>query len=380
MTADLLVVGGGPAGAALAVPLAEAGWRVTLVEREAGPHDKVCGEFLSHEALLYLAALGIDPAKLGAVPIRRVRLAGRRIEAAVDLPFPAASLSRRVLDEALLTRATTAGVRVLRGRRVVVLEPGTAGFAARLDDGATLVGRQAALATGKHDLRGYRRPAGGHGDLVGFKWHVRLAAAEARALAGHVELMLFAGGYAGLEPIEGGLANLCLVVRRSRLTALGGGWPALLDHVAHTIPALGRRLAAAEMMHARPLAIAAIPYGFVAVSGDVVPGLWRLGDQAAVIPSFAGDGLSLALHSARLAADHLLDGRSSVAFQARLADEVGGQVRRATGLSRLLVRPAAQGGLLLAARALPNLMSLVARATRVPAPALLVSGQPRALL
>ena len=85
MTDRLLVVGGGIAGAALAIPLAEAGWRVTLVEREAGPHDKVCGEFLSREARLYLRALGIDPATLGAVPIQRVRVAGRRGDAAVDL-------------------------------------------------------------------------------------------------------------------------------------------------------------------------------------------------------------------------------------------------------------------------------------------------------
>jgi flavin-dependent dehydrogenase len=372
MTADLLVAGGGPAGTALAIPLAEAGWRVTLVEREAGPHDKVCGEFLSHEAMLYLAALGIDPFALGAVPIRRVRLAGRRLEAAVGLPFPAASLSRRALDEALLARAVAAGVRVRRGRRVLALEPGADGFSARLDDGTVLTGGQAALATGKHDLRGHRRPIGRHGDLIGFKTHYRLAGDQAKALAGHVELMLFADGYAGLEPIEGGLANLCLVVRQSRLAALGGAWPALLDHVTRAVPALGRRLAGAAAAEARPLAIAAIPYGFVARATDGLPGLWRLGDQAAVIPSFSGDGLSIALHSARLAADHLRLGRSSAQFQARLAAEVGSQVARATLLSRALVHPAAQGGLLLAARLLPWTMRLSARATRVPTAALLV--------
>lgn len=369
MTGELLVIGGGLAGAGLAIPLAEAGWRVTLVEREAGPHDKVCGEFLSREAVLYLRALGVDPVSLGAVPIARVRVAGRRGDAAVDLPFAAASLSRRVLDEALLARAVAAGVTLHRGRRVMALDQG---FIARLDDGSPLRALQVALATGKHDLRGHRRPPGRQNDLVGFKRHFRLAPDQSKALAGHVELMLFADGYAGLEPIEDGLANLCLVVRQRRLTALGGAWPALLDHVARAVPLLGRRLAGAEGMGARTLAIATIPYGHVAAPAQ--PGLWRLGDQAAVMPSFSGDGMSIALHSARLAADHLLAGRSSTAFQTRLAADVGTQVRRATLLSQALVHPGAQGGLLLAARVLPGLMNLVARATRVPERALLVAG------
>jgi menaquinone-9 beta-reductase len=371
---ELLVIGGGLAGTGLAIPLAQAGWRVTLVEREAGPHDKVCGEFLSHEAMLYLRALGVDPVALGAVPIARVRIAGRRGDAAVGLPFAAASLSRRVLDEALLARAAAAGVTLRRGRRVVALDDGFRdGFTARLDDGTHLAAPQVALATGKHDLRGHRRPPGCQNDLVGFKRHYRLGPDQAQALAGHVELMLFADGYAGLEPIEQGLANLCLVVRRRRLAALGGTWDPLLDHVSRAVPLLGRRLAGAEAIGARTLAIATIPYGHIAPPAQ--PGLWRLGDQAAVVPSFSGDGMSIALHSARLAADYLLSGRSSVEFQTRLAADVGAQVRRATILSRALVHPGAQGGLLLAARMLPGLMALAARATRVPDGALLAAGE-----
>ena len=362
---SILVVGGGLAGAGFAIRLAEAGLAVTLVEREAGPHDKVCGEFLSREAVYYLTALGVDPVALGAVPIRRVRIAGRRGDAAVDLPFAALSLSRRVLDEALLARAAAVGVALRRGRRVVALERG---FAARLDDGTSLAADQVALATGKHDLRGHRRPPGRQNDLVGFKRHFRLQPGEARALAGHVELMLFSDGYAGLEPIERGLANLCLVIRQHRLTGSGGNWPAVLDQVTRAVPLLGRRLAGAEPVGSRALAVSTIPYGYVAAPAE--PGLWRLGDQAAVIPSFSGDGMSIALHSARLAADHLLAGLSSQAFQERLAADVGAQVRRATLLSQALVRPAAQAGLLMAARALPGLMARVAEATRIPPAAL----------
>ena len=72
----VLVIGGGIAGAALAIQLSQSGQKVTLVEKTAGPHHKVCGEFLSHEALGYLAGLGIDLVRHGAVPITTVCLAG----------------------------------------------------------------------------------------------------------------------------------------------------------------------------------------------------------------------------------------------------------------------------------------------------------------
>ena len=361
---EVLVIGGGLAGAALALRLARAGRAVTLVEREIGAHDKVCGEFLSGEALGYLRALGLDVAALGAAPIGTVALARGHGFVASPLPFPARSLSRRVLDEALLAAAARSGVVLRRGRRVTALERGPVGWIARLDGGGEIAAPHAFLATGKHDLRGWRRPPGPQGDLVGFKLHWRLAGEEAAALDGRVELSLFTGGYAGLEPVEDGGANLCLLVRRTRLAALGGSWPSLLAAIRQECPALDRRLDKAEPRHERPLAAAAIPYGYVAARAD---GLWRLGDQAAVIPSFAGDGMAIALHSAALAADAFLAGESADLFQARLHRELAPQVRRATLLSQAMVRPWGQAVLGALAGFDPRLMARVAARTRIAA-------------
>ena len=75
------------------------------------------------------------------------------------LPFPAASLTRKALDTALIAEAIAAGVRLERGRSVQALVRTTSNvWQATLDDGTTHEAPTAFLATGKHDLRGYARP------------------------------------------------------------------------------------------------------------------------------------------------------------------------------------------------------------------------------
>jgi flavin-dependent dehydrogenase len=365
MLRNAVVVGGGPAGAALATLLGRAGRAVTLVEREAGPHDKVCGEFISGEAAAYLRGLGVDLAGLGAVRIDRVVLAARGGPAEATLPFPAFSLSRRRLDEALLERAAEASVELIRGRRVRALKRSDSGWRAMIDGGEDVEAEAAFLATGKHDLKGLKRAPGLHGDLVGFKMHMRLDPRQTAALSGAVELHLFPGGYAGLEPIEDGLANLCLVADLRRLGQ--PAFPKLLETVRQSCPLLDERLAGAQWLWPRPLAIASIPYGHVASAED---GVWRLGDQAAVIPSFAGDGLGIALHSAHPAAAAYMAGQSAAAFQISLAKDLRIRVKGAALLSRLLIQPWAQGLAVGATRLRPQLLSAAAAYTRIPETAL----------
>lgn len=359
------MIGGGPAGASLAAHLAQAGRDVVVIEREAGPAHKVCGEFVSVEAAGYLSRLGIDLAGLGAVPIRTVRLWKGAWGAQARLPFPAWSLSRKVLDEAILERAEGFGAKVRRGARASGVEKSPNGWRIHsvgdLDEAADLF-----LAVGKHDLKGWRRPPGRQSDLVGFKLHWRLTPAAAAMGEGASELFLFPGGYAGLEPVEGGAANLCVLVRKSALKAAGGGWDGVLEHMRRTNPSLDARLSGAGPLWPRPLAIAALPYGHLHPGG----GPWRLGDQAAVIPSFAGDGLAIALHSARRAAEAYLTGEGAEAFHRRLAADLRGQMERAVWLSRAMVRPWSQTALAAAAQAWPDVLSLTARGTRISRAAL----------
>src|SRR5690606_3271673 len=112
MNNETVVIGGGPAGSAAAIHLARHGMPVRLLERQPGPHHKVCGEFISYEAAQSLANLGVDLPALGAVPIHQVRFYNGDKELTFNLPFTAWSLSRCTLDSVLLKQAESAGAMV----------------------------------------------------------------------------------------------------------------------------------------------------------------------------------------------------------------------------------------------------------------------------
>ena len=358
--AQIVIAGGGPAGASAACRLARAGRPVTLIERDRAPGHKICGEFISGEALADLAEMGIDVTSLGASRIGAMRLVHRSRVAEGRLPFTAAGLSRLALDEALLRRATHFGADVQRGIRVRSAEPG-----ALQTDAGPLAAHTLLLATGKHDLRGLQRPVAEKPDaLVGFKMHFRLSPSQRAALAGHVEIILFRGGYAGLQMVEHDTANLCLLVERARY---GGDWSALLGALTDEDAHLARRMEGATACWDRPLTIARVPYGFVHAGADR-PGVYRLGDQAAVIPSFCGDGMAIALHSAKLAATAVLAGQTEAAYHRALRRDAGPPVRLAFGLYRLTRAPALRTAVVRAAQAWPGLLASVARRTRVAPP------------
>jgi menaquinone-9 beta-reductase len=362
---EVLVIGGGVAGCAAAIALSRKGRSVTLIEREPTPRHKVCGEFLSGEALEDLRALGIDVAALGAVPIPYVRLAAARRAAEALLPFPAASLTRKTLDTALIAEAIAAGVRVERGRSVQSLSRTTAGmWQAALDDGAVCEASTAFLATGKHDLRGYARPKDPQ-RWVAFKMYYRLAPAQAAELEYASELMLYPGGYGGIQPVEGGIANLCWVVQQRYLARVGHRWDNFLAKMQQDCPHLAMRLAGAEPLLDKPVAITHIPYGHIRRTTE--DGLYCIGDQAAVIPSFTGDGISIALHTARCAVAACLADEPAPLFQARLRSALLPQMRLAQFAADGLNNSLARSVLPFCLRVWPGVMRVTARLTRVAA-------------
>ena len=116
------------------------------------------------------------------------------------------------------------------------------------------------------------------------------------------------------------------------------------------------------------MAISPIPYGYLAARSS---GLWRIGDQAAVIPSFTGDGMSIALHSASLAAQMYLAGKSADEYLRTLRAQLSRGMFLATWGSRAMV--ASPGHLLVPFyySLFPNAMRWMAASTRIPEQALL---------
>jgi flavin-dependent dehydrogenase len=356
--AAALIVGGGPGGSAAAIGLARAGIEAELIERSEGPHDVVCGGFLGWDALAALSRLGLDPQALGARPIGRLRLISAKRSLEVALPSMAAGLSRRTLDEALLGAAAEAGARVARGRAVRAAD--CRRLQVRLESGEEVAAGALVLATGKHELRGAPRPVDISARPLGLRTALVPDRALARSLDGIIELHLYDGGYAGLLMQEDGTANLCLSASRKRLKE-AGGIEKLVERLADELPALAERLAQGEASGWS--AVSGIPYGWRATA--TAAGVYRVGDQAAVIASLAGDGIAIALESGTAAARAIACGRPAGDFQREWAR----RARRPVGLAELLRRSAehatsrdAMMGLL---GWFPSLAPLAAKLTRI---------------
>ena len=365
MTA-IVVAGGGLAGAAAAAALARAGRDVTVLERDAAPAHKICGEFLSVEAQASLAAIGFDAAALGGHRISRLRLVRDDAAVSVGLPFEGLGITRRRLDAALLDHAASCGAIVRRGVAIRGVDCSD-GLRLDLAGEAPIRPDMLLLATGKHDLRGVRRQAAEPEALVGFKMYFRLNPAARQALGGHIDLILFDDGYAGLQMVEDGMANLSLLVDRARLQRVGGTWTALLADLVKRNTLLADRLIGAVPLLDQPLTIFRVPYGFVhRPTANDPDRIYRLGDQAGVIPSFTGDGMAIALHSATRAANAIIAGHTAFAYHRALRRDISGQIRRAAALYRLARMPLAQRALFGVAGTFPSLLRLAAQYTRVP--------------
>ena len=312
---DLLVVGGGPAGAATAAWAARAGLDVLLVERARFPRDKACSEYLSPEATRDLDALGVlEALEAGGA----ARLTGMRIvaddgsEVLGRFPSPPGhrpyrpygiALPRSRLDAAVLGAAARSGAEVREGVAVerLVVERGAVGGAVLRHRGRRWEERCRALvgADGLHSLvarrlglarrRGPRRLA-----LVA---HL----ADVDGMGDYGEMFVRQGRYAGLAPIGGGLVNAAAVVPASEAPAIAPDPTAFLRAELDAFPELRRRVSRARLV--RETMIAG-PFARRARS-PIADGALLVGDAADFFDPFTGEGIFAALRGGRLAADAL---------------------------------------------------------------------------
>jgi menaquinone-9 beta-reductase len=324
---ELVVIGGGPAGAAIASLAAARGAKTLLIEKDRFPRDKVCGEFLSAEGCAVLARLGLLPALIekGAMPMDGCLLAdpkGRSVTAPLpDLPGAgrtAWGMSRAVLDEVLLNHAASCGVTVRE--RTTAIRPvlnngrvtGVITRPANRDGGDETV--EAALVIAADGRRSMLQRAlqPSLGDPLtttpkswfGFKAHFP---DRTRGLGKRIELFVFEGGYAGLGPVEGSRLDLALIARVDALNACGNSPQRLFEERMLRNPLLKERLGNDSPCSAWKT-IGPLRFN---VRKAASHGAMFLGDAAGTIDPFSGEGMSNALHGAELALPFVLEALAS---------------------------------------------------------------------
>jgi flavin-dependent dehydrogenase len=281
------------------------------------------------------------------------------------LPFPAFSFSRLALDENLLQLAISNGVEVKREANVTELFYSDKSWNVKWSNENSAAANSIFLASGKHNLKGCPRALGVQNDMIGFKMHFKLDAAQEKNIAENVEIILFDGGYVGLEPIEGGLVNLCLVVKKLRFSQCEKNWTKLLKYIEKSSPYFANLMKNSSSNWKQPLAIFGIPYGFVYQDISNEPeGLYRLGDQMAVIPSFCGDGMAIALHTAHVAVKNYLQKNSSSYYQ-EIRAELTTHINAASRIAKLISSPLNQKIIHFVCLIFPKLLAVIAKKTRL---------------
>lgn len=302
---DVAIIGAGPAGSTLAALLAARGVSVALYDRDAFPRDKLCGEFLSYDALPVLERLGvvdeIDGA--GAPHIARCRVVGAHRTYDFAFPHHARGVSRLFFDDLLLRTAVNRGAKRNDGVTVTRLED----LGARIVVGAW--GRW-----GRFDQqlgRGFVRDRT-HRNF-GFKRHYRAASTDDT-----IRLYAFHRGYLGVNAVEGGVTNICGLVHASRLAGHKGRWDAFVETIRAEEPRLEELYA--QHAPAQDGYLSSEPVIFRARSA-VEGGLFMIGDASGVIDPLTGNGMAMAVQSALLLAPILLRLLESPSQRTAIEDE-----------------------------------------------------------
>jgi flavin-dependent dehydrogenase len=333
MTADLLIVGAGPAGAIAGLVAARAGARVRILDRAVFPRDKLCGDTINPGALAILARLGVgDEIDARGLPVRGMIVTGEngaRVTGRYPKGVVGRAILRRDLDAILLRAAVAAGcvfdegvtVRgaLVDGRRravsgvVVSTREGDRPLRAPVVVGAD--GRRSRLAFGlnlaHHPARPRRWAIGGHfclrqgtTGLSAMSPSPRVpqspapfrCAPDSPAVFG--EMHVRRGCYVGVAPVPGGLTNVCLVRPAVAGDAAFRAPAALLERTIASDPMLRDRLDGLSLV-APPVVLGPLA---VDAGGAHVDGLLLAGDAAGFIDPMTGDGLRFAFQGGELAA------------------------------------------------------------------------------
>jgi len=316
MTQKIAIAGAGPAGSSLAIRLAEAGFDVTLIEREKFPRHKLCGEFISPECFDHFRELGVLDRMLsaGGDHISETRFyspSGKNVAVPSEWfggGF-ALSLSRAEMDDRLMRRTREMGVNTLeetsaiglraeKGRILAVItrnNEGASEVPADLFIDATGRARVLEKLAEKHLSRAAAKHQSARPRVVGFKNHFRGVSLE----KGACEIYFFRGGYGGLSYVEQGAANFCFLIKAGEVKRFNGKPNKIIEELVFK-----NTRARFSLKNAEPIGdwLAVSIDGFGKKDLRPAANLFTVGDSAAFIDPFTGSGMLMALEGSRLLA------------------------------------------------------------------------------
>jgi len=317
--AQVIVVGGGPAGAATAFYLARAGVDVTILDRAHFPRDKPCSEYMSPQASRILDEIGALELieRAGAA-----HLAGMRVRAPNGTSFQGRfadvegfrgytdrglALRRIVLDSLLLDRARAAGAVVREGVRVSDVRRDSSGRVTGLDAIDESGERRTLSASIVVGADGLRSVVARRLDLAATRLAQRRVAFVTHFagidMGDSGEMHVEHDGYLGLADVGGGMTNVAVVIPRSRAREASGDPAGFIDawisRRRHVAPRFANAVRVTPVLATGPFASAA--------RRAWAPGAALVGDAADFFDPFTGEGIYAALRGAELLAPRIID-------------------------------------------------------------------------
>lgn len=313
---DIVIIGGGLGGLTAAILLAKNGRSVTLVEKKNYPFHRVCGEYISNEVKAFLQKENLFPGDLAPTEITRFKLTsskGRTLDMKLDLG--GFGISRYAFDEYLYQKAQSSGVKFRLNEQVEQVEflPKDDEFRIELRPGEFLLAKHLLGAFGKRskiDKVLSRSFMDKRTPYIGIKYHIK-GDFDPDTIALHH----FDGGYCGLNPIENGLFNLCYLGNKNQLRDCGSIAQMEERHLYqnHHLKTLFRE---AEFIREKPEVINEINFEpKLPVEGHLL----MIGDAGGMIAPLCGNGMAIAIHTGKLAAEALMmnTGRQAIEDQYR---------------------------------------------------------------
>jgi flavin-dependent dehydrogenase len=298
---DAIIIGGGLAGLFNAILLNRAGLRVKLFEEKAYPFHRVCGEYISNEVTPFLEETGLFPYELNPSQITKFQLSdckGKSLKMKLDLG--GFGLSRYAFDHWLAQKATAEGVSIHQTRIVNLNDKGDY-FQLKDKEDNTWESKIVIGAFGKRSIldKALNRPfTTKRSPYVGVKYHIRTNEVPPDLIALHN----FPNGYCGVSRIENDMYNLCYLTHQKNLRETKSV-EVMEEVILKKNPYLHEVFLNSEILFDKPEVISEITFE---QKEPVYNHVFMSGDAAGMITPLCGNGMAMAIHSAKLLSEILI--------------------------------------------------------------------------